>query len=385
MIVVLLLFSCMELEVTDIHMDKEPDGVIIYSNGVSHGKSYEIASYQDVIQSFEHINPNPEPDDALKEDAEVKECQIKECNTEKSVDISKLCQVEKGETKDLPSSNVDVKIAKEDAKLEGHKITDDGKRSRTSGKPATKSAVGNCKTKCTVPNPFALATEKRALYGTRPYGDEFDKPSNVSQQPSVAKLNQLVSPTVPRKPLQPDNKKHPDEDNYSVASTTLVLARKFRTTLSSAPSFRCNDRAERRKEFYTKLEEKHQALEAEKTQSEARTKEETEAAIKQLRKSLSFKASPMPSFYHEGPPPKVELKKTPTTRAKSPKLGRRKYFSDMEGLDKGSREGHQGFTIYRDSPQIFPANRKVGINVQNGTASRKTKKPSQQDVCGLHI
>ncbi|PKA58305.1 Protein WAVE-dampened 2 [Apostasia shenzhenica] len=186
--------------------------------------------------------------------------------------------------------------------------------------------ISSVRSKYTIPHPFSLATEKRACSGDHKKNEDLNIKS-----PNLLKKSQALSPTESRKPLQHENTKHADEDDAS----------------SIASSYPCV--------------------------------EEEEAALKLLRKNMNFKANPMPSFYHEGPPPKSELKKIPPTRAKSPKLGRRKSCGDASNPASGDGKSKASACVNRHSFDITRDARKPS-SLKNGPTLNKVKEGKDQGL-----
>ncbi|CAN4113923.1 unnamed protein product [Withania somnifera] len=166
------------------------------------------------------------------------------------------------------------------------------------------------------------ATSRRATIAAVPSLRQCMSGKSLSANGSAKKATSEVSNDENKKPTKAALPHKEEEDARSTTSSSTTPSGQRRASIAGF-SFRLEERAEKRKEFLAKIEEKIQAKEEEKNNLQAKSKENQEAEIKQLRKSLTFKATPMPNFYKE-PPPKAELRKIPTTRAVSPKLGRNK-------------------------------------------------------------
>ncbi|GLT61096.1 hypothetical protein SLA2020_338260 [Shorea laevis] len=151
---------------------------------------------------------------------------------------------------------------------------------------------------------------------------------------------------------------------------------------AAAFSFKSNERAERRKEFYMKLEEKMHAKEAEMNQIQARTQEKTEADIEQFQKSLNFKAMPMPSFYHVAVSPGSDGKKAVFSKnkvnkaqTKSTSPGSRVAAGSKSCLKSGNDQAPYTNSIYQ--PKLLPE-----ATSGNEVAGRKERE-KEKDT-GLH-
>ncbi|GMJ09657.1 hypothetical protein HRI_004634900 [Hibiscus trionum] len=153
----------------------------------------------------------------------------------------------------------------------------------------------------------------------------FNAKSNTENKSGKGLMTKKVIEAQPSsyKKIEPVSHQTPSRIKHSVSSTGEDAK-----PTAGGFHFKSGERAEKRKEFYMKLEEKMHAKEVEMNQIQARTQEKTEAEIKQLRKSLNFKAKPMPSFYHvsttsrsTGNKAATFTMKTAKARQKSPNSG----------------------------------------------------------------
>ncbi|XP_062218503.1 protein WVD2-like 5 [Phragmites australis] len=219
--------------------------------------------------------------------------------------------------------------------------------------------------------PIAHVSRPVSGTGCRNKGDDgvgSNKAEKNESRPAPKEASLLHDSKEKRKTQKPSGQhssvKRDEEESYCESTKP----RKVGSTPSYGFTFKCDERSEKRREFYSKLEEKIHARELEISNLQAKSKETEEAELKMLRNSLNFKATPMPSFYKEPTPAKVELKKVPLTRARSPKLGRSK--------NKSTPETEENTTT--NQPVRLSLEEKVAV--KKSTPSNSVKKPQRKSL-----
>ncbi|KAF5943515.1 hypothetical protein HYC85_017592 [Camellia sinensis] len=309
---------------------------------------------------------------------------------EKETDHSKGLKPQKGQGK----AKIEKLSSPKHAGATWVKKSKDGKDMETTSAHSNGSLASNSCPK----QPFALRTMGRS-FNDREVIDSNSKPRPALINARIPKQSGksdaapfTVNETQPeglmeKEKLKPLKKGQPNKAEGGSSESSLspttgdAKPRKVGTLPSYNINFKCDERAEKRREFYSKLEEKIHAKEVEKSNLQAKTQQH-----------------PMPSFYQEPPPPKPELKKIPPTRAKSPKLGRKKSSPtrDTEGnTSRSYRSGRLSFDEklsqnnvtkvppahlkkpQRKSLPKLPSEKTILTNKGNEASSHKTTLPKE--------
>ncbi|KAL3379317.1 hypothetical protein AABB24_000165 [Solanum stoloniferum] len=285
----------------------------------------------------------------------------------------------RGVSSDVMRKSIDVYPKKSDAKeLKTKGVKNETSHSKgssaSSSNPANRGVSGGVLKNANING--GVATNRRTTIAAGPSLRQSMSGKSLTANGNAKKATSEVSNDENKKPTKSELPVKEDEDAHSTTSSSTTPRGQRRASIAGF-SFRLEERAEKRKEFLAKIEEKIQAKEEEKNNLQAKSKENQEAEIKQLRKSLTFKATPMPNFYKE-PPQKVELRKIPTTRAVSPKLGRNKNSTSTTNSSESGGSCFSPRVVNKEqvkSPRAMLSTSNKVTGASKGGKPIETKKP----------